>query len=189
MIKNITFFLVVILLAFPVEARDGCYSRILSAEPAKLVSSMLPKFETLYASIPSLSRREEQWIMNEQAAGGDRWVQVTNSREFILQRAKMDAGSLLRSVRKLARKTESERGESATIYWLRLTYQLIDGDTDAHLAILIDNRLIERKQLPDEWNLLGRDLLQLGIRSGRTSLAQHILLCILPTVMGISAID
>lgn len=151
-----------------------------AADPAALATAWLPRFERLYASIPDLSPRESQWLDSERRGNGRRPVHAVSSREFALQSAKFNAGSLLASLRNLS---NEKRGRAEqTQDWLFFAYTLIDEDADLHLARLVTERVIPADALPEEWKSLasGETMeLQESIRWARMSLARHVLICTL----------
>lgn len=185
--RTLTAALVLALLAFPARAQDMCGSSY-AADPAALASVWVPSLERLYAAIPSLSPKEEQWLQQEMRGDGQRPVRAVSSREYAMQQAKLNAGSLLGSIRRL---TEKRDGAEQTRGWMLFAYTLIESDASIYLSRLVEERVIQREALPDEWTVFasGTFPLKEAIRQARTSLARHVLICTLPTVMGLSLSD
>lgn len=80
---------VLLLLVSPAKALDLCqeidYSdrlaQLYAADPETLAAAWLPLHERLYAAIPSLSPREQQWLKEEMQSYGKRSVAAHSSRE------------------------------------------------------------------------------------------------------------
>ena len=110
-----------------------------------------------------------------------------NSREFALRQAKGNAGGLLGLARRL---TEKRDRAAQARDWLWFAYALIDPDDALDLARLEAKGMIQREAIPWDWKWLaeveGGATLQETIRWGRTRLAQHVLNCTLPSVLGVS---
>lgn len=182
--RTLAFALILVLLAFPAKAKDWCET-VYPADPAALAASLLPSLERLNSSIPSLSPREEQWIKEEMAASGQRQLRAISSREYALQQAKYDANSLLGLIRRLTGKHDQADRERS---WLWFAYSLLQTDSAFYLAKLVADRVIQREAIPQKWRLLegAQFTLARSISSERRILAQHILICTLPTVMDLS---
>ena len=105
-----------------------------------------------------------------------------------------DAGSLFYSIRVLAKVIEPRKSWSPTEGWLFFAYTLIEYDADFYLARLVTEGVIQRENIPFEWSAFASGLkkhedLRNAIRWGRADLARHILICTLPTILGISLSD
>lgn len=156
-----------------------------AADPTTLAAAWLPEIERLYEAIPVLSPREEQWLEGE--LGSVRAARTMNSREFALRQAKRNAGGLLGLARRL---TEKRDRAAQARDWLWFAYALIDPDDAVELARLEAEGVIQRQATPWDWKWLaereGGATLQEAILWGRMQLAQHVLGCTLPSVLGIS---
>lgn len=179
---------VIALLSAQAAAQDNCGS-LYPADPAALAAELLPELERLYAGIPALSPREEQWLDEEMAASADRAKRAISSREHALREAKIDAGSLLGVVRQSILKGHNQA--ELTKGWIRFAHTLIDDDSSLYLAGLVAEKVIQREAIPEDWTLWegASTSLQNSIRWGRIGLARHVLICTLPSVLGISVYD
>lgn len=167
----------------PAAQRILRYTR--SAVPARLGAAWLPAFERLDAAIPSLSPREEKWLEQEEQGGGDRWVRAASSREFTLRAAKNNASGLLKVVRRLSAKSDRADQAGALIWF---AYILTDPDAGIYLERLLAWKVIQREVIPKEWTFGARNgdvPLHQAIREKRLSLARHILICTLPSVIDV----
>ena len=73
------------MLASPVRGQSACGPEIMpefAADPATFAATWVPHFERLYAGIPALSPKEEQWLEGERQAGLERWVRAVSSQEY-----------------------------------------------------------------------------------------------------------
>ena len=163
-----------------------------AADPATLAAFWLPEIERLYAAIPSLSPREERWLDEELNAGRPR---AANSREYAIRKAKLNTGSLLGSLRGLTEVIKPKGPRQPTKDWIFFVYVLIDTDSAYDLARLEAEGVIRREVIPEPWTILegifeGQEFpLRDAIRTGRSDLARHVLICTLPSVAGISMVD
>ena len=66
-------------------------------------------------------------------------------------------------------------------------YTLIEPDSSKPLARLAAGKAIQPEVIPGKWTTYGSN--EDSIRAGRTLLARHVLICTLPSVLGISMVD
>ncbi len=162
-----------------------------AADPAALAAAWLPPIERLYAAIPSLSPREEGWLEEEMRATPERYLRTLSSREYALREAKQNAGSLLFTIRVLTGVLKPVVPRPPTEDWILFAYTLIDSDSSLYLARLVTEQVIQKEAIPDAWTVWSgmKVPLQDSIRDGRTILARHVLICTLPSVLGVSMVD
>ena len=183
--RTIAAALFLVLLASPARTQDRC-GTLFAADPAALAAAWLPSLERLYEGIPSLSPKEEQWLQ-EEMRDAQRAVRAVSSLEYAIQEAKLNARSLLVLIRRFI--DEHDRTEQ-TRSWLFFAYTLVEIDTSLYLARLVEERVLQREAIPDDWTVFARSFpLQDAIRHGRTIWARHVLICTLPTVIGLSISD
>lgn len=157
-----------------------------SVDPAKLAAAWLPELERLSAAIPSLSPREEQWLENELTSEiVERIRHVYSSREYAMRYAKRNVHSLLILMNRLNKRQDIT---AQTRDWLWVIHSLIDSDSAYYLAGLEAEGVAQRRAIPVDWTILtGLGLnLEEAIRHGRIRLANHILACTIPSVLGFS---
>ena len=130
------------------------------------------------------------------SAIGQEWSQAfppgaVSSREWAIQYAKRDAGTLLYPIRVLTKVNEPRKSWSPTEGWLAFASALIDYDAEIYLARLITEGVIQSEDIPLEWRALTSLKARPGsaIRWGRSHLARHVIACTLPTILGISLSD
>jgi len=189
------FTIVVALMSTTAAAQDTCIpplrvgapprGDLYAADAAALAAAWLPELERLYAGIPSLSPREEQWLNEEMKGGVDRFWRALQSREHALGEAKRDAGSLLSAVRHVF-EVPDQAGQTRA--WIMFAHTLIDTDSSWPLARLVAEKVIQPEVIPDEWTAWGGTM-QDSIQAGRTLLARHVLICTLPAVLDFSMVD
>jgi hypothetical protein len=159
-----------------------------SDDPTTLAAAWAPLLERLSKAIPSLSPKEEKWLQEEMDVGGQRFVRAASSREYVIQQAKRNADSLLF----LARGLSDQRDRAAQARdWLWFAYSLLEGDAALDLARLEAEGVIQREAIPSDWTILFRGgfTLQEAIEMQRRQLARHVLICTLPSVLGVSMVD
>lgn len=161
------------------------FGDLYSSDPTALAVAWLPSIEHLYSAIPTLSPQEKRWLENEMTQSDlNRWKRAHNSREYAIQEAKQNVGSLLGDLRVLAKVVKPEKPRSPVEDWGLFVYTLIDQDAASYLASLVSDGVIQRGALPEAWNVsegMGIST-QKWIVSRRVSLARHILICVLPKV-------
>ncbi len=113
-----------------------------------------------------------------------RMSQAVESREYALQQARLDVDSLFASLRILTKVLEPKEPRPAWFDWAFLAYTLIGYDSASTLARLESEGVIPRAAIPKHWIIFAGEGLSLptAIRAARTTLARHILICILPKV-------
>lgn len=159
-----------------------------AADPATLAAAWLPEIKRLYEAIPFLSPQEEQWLKEETVnTDGNRYLSAMASQEYAVQESKLRVGGHLTLVRRLM---EAHDREAQTRDLLWLAHALIDNDTALYLARLEAKRVIRREAIPWYWKFFaegkGGATLQEAMRWGRGQLAQHVIACALPSVLGVS---
>lgn len=154
-----------------------------SKDPDILASTWLTHIELLYSRIPSLSPREEKWLKEEMMDPG-RSVRAYSSREYAIQEAKLNTGSLLGVLRVLTDEIKPKVPRTKVQGWSFLAYTLIEYDAARNLAILADENILPLEAFPQLWAMFhDKDFsLVSAIRAERTQLARHILICIIPQV-------
>ena len=116
------------------------------------------------AAIPSLSPREEQWLDEEMREPiSERAIKAVESREYSGKKGRLDAKNLDHALREIS--AEHERAELIR-KWLRYSYMLLESDTAYHLARLVTDKVISRKDLPGLQDIILCTLPPLGV--GRT---------------------
>ncbi len=189
----IKFFATILLLGsfvFPARA-DTCGPNtidILHSDPVTMAKAWLPLLKRLYEAVPSLSPKEEKWLRQEIGMHGQRSIRAYDSREYAIQKAKQNTGSLLFSIRRLI----VAEGQLELIrLWRFFAYTLIDSDAALYLARLVYDKILQREAVPFSWKIYseGNANLRIPILVARTQLARHILICTLPKISGVSALD
>lgn len=185
--------LILALGSFPARAGDFCghlwsLSDFTSVDPATLASAWLPPLEHLYAAIPSLSPKEEEWLQAEINRSPESTRRAISSIEYAIRNAKRDAASMFASMREIQKQDETKQVRN----WILFTYTLMDEEAGFFLSRLVSEGVMPLAAIPDEWTLWthsGTVTLADSIRHSRITLARHILICTLPEVAGISMRD
>lgn len=153
------------------------------ADPEALAEIWLAPIERLYAAIPSLSPREEQWL-NDESADPERYLRAARSSTYAVKEAKLDVGSLLGALRVLSGDLQPAGEMTGVESWAFFAQILIDYDAALYLARLETEGILDRTAIPKDWTILaGLDFpLEASIRSQRVALAEHVLACIVPQV-------
>jgi hypothetical protein len=155
------------------------------SQPERLRSAWLPVVERLYAAIPNLSPKEEEWLAGEKRSSPERAMRAIESREHAIAEVRLNIGSLVGNLKNAAQNQSSAKQASA---WLLFGYALIDYDASVHLARLVNDGIIGRSLIPYQWSWLnsGQALKADMMSAMRANLARHVMICTLPTVLGIN---
>lgn len=143
----------VALLAPPAAAQDACVEPdylgrdLYAADPTALAAAWLRELERLYAAIPSLSPREEQWLREEMVGSGDRFLRAVSSREYAMWYAKLDVGAFIKLLRRALEGDQTEQTKG----WIWFIHHLLGDNSEPYLARLVREEVIQLDAIPDAW--------------------------------------
>ena len=145
----------------------------------KLIEYWKPKLEKLYSAIPNLSPKEEKWLNDEIAAGGDRLSRISSSNEFAIRVVKWDIGDALFVMQN---KINVNSKLIKIVAWSEFVYYLTwRSDLAFYIDMLIHSGNIKISDLPPSWILLGETTKD-KINFGKMLLSSNILGCIIPKI-------
>lgn len=170
-----------------------------SPNPTEFAEYWLSSIQRLYEAIPSLSPREEQWLMEMgaipdlkskddpywRAKGGvtfEKQNRAQGSLEYSIWDAKRDAGILRMHLQVLLKIINPSPPRHPAVDWGHLAHSLLDRDAALQLARLEAKGVIPREVIPVPWSILANAdyPLQNAIRDQRLTLARHILFLLIP---------
>lgn len=152
------------------------------ASPKRLAAYWSEQIGRLYNAVPQLSPQEQKWLIEEQRSPGERGRRAFASQEFSILEARNSIGSIYASLKIINGELQPQQRESNTNLWAFTTYSLIDSDLSFHLDKLVKSGIIKKSDIPERWTTLAGDTFTLAesIRMAQSSLARHILICIIP---------
>jgi hypothetical protein len=153
------------------------------SSPQKLADYWSEKIGKLYNAIPKLSPQEEKWLNEELKSDSQRFRRATESSEYSIQRSRQSIDSIDGALKVINGQVNPKFREPDTSLWALVTYSLLDSDLEFHLEKLEKLGVIKRQDIPERWTIFatGHNItLADSIRMRANSLAQHILICIIP---------
>lgn len=153
------------------------------SNPKKFADYWSERIGRLHNAIPKLSPQEEKWLNEELKSNSERFRRATESQEYSIQRSRQSIGAIDVSLKVITGQINPKFREPDTNLWALMTYSLLDSDLEFHLEKLEKLGIIKRHDIPERWAVLSTGLnitLADSIRMKTNSLAQHILICIIP---------
>ena len=158
-----------------------------AANSAVFSAAWLSALERLAAAIPTLSPDEEIWLEKRMSGDPSRAVRDMVRRKYILQKVRQNAQGLAAIMRQI---THEQDQKALVENWIMFVSTLLEQDSAYYLARLIAEQIVRREAVPDLWVMLMKDnadyeMIRDQVVCGRTTLAQNVLDCTLPPLIGV----
>ncbi len=159
--------------------------------PREVAQKLLPQMEKLYNAIPELSPNEKKWLNEEITADGQRLERAQSSQEYALRTVKQDIQNLRWSLRNIIDLPANEDHQVTLGHWLEMAYYINHPNHSFanDFSLLAKRKLVEWEALPSSWSFMAYGTVDLktritSIRLGRNILLNHIVSCVIPTIIG-----